>query len=202
MIVICTFFMFAFLNSQVWAITLSFTPPSSDVLVGDLISVDVVVSGLDNDPPPPLNLAAFEFDINFDNSILEFNSYALGVELGDIDSTPAEAWDMSVVEPEAGMIHFSELSWLWDLNSQPDSFTLTTLCFTGIQGGNSDLSFSNVILSDDSWPAESLDATLGTGSINVVAPVPAPSPVPEPGTLFLMATGILGLGGVIRKFKE
>ncbi len=35
--------------------------------------------------------------------------------------------------------------------------------------------------------------------INPVTPEPSPSPVPEPGTLSMMATGILGAAGAIRR---
>jgi len=90
------------------------------------------------------------------------------------------------------------VSFIWNpvfWSNQPDSFTLATISFTGISGGNSDLFFSNVLLADDLWPVGSLDATLGTGSVDV-------APVPEPATMLLFATGLAGFAGLRRKFKK
>ena len=117
-------------------------------------------------------------------------------------------WEVSPFEPaifdiasfEAMDLSFGnnlvEVSCLWDFSLQPDSFTLASLSFIGISGGHSDLLFSNVLLSDDSWPAGSLDAILGTGSVDVAAPVP------EPATLLLFGTGLAGLAGFRKKFKK
>jgi len=39
----------------------------------------------------------------------------------------------------------------------------------------------------------------GTGTINYTPPPTGPSPVPEPGTLGMMATGLIGAAGAIRR---
>lgn len=36
-------------------------------------------------------------------------------------------------------------------------------------------------------------------TFSVTAPAPAPAPVPEPGSLGLLGSGLLGLGGLIRR---
>jgi len=176
------------LNSQAWAIALSFNPSASSIGVGDSIGIDILISGLDND-----DLSAFDFDINYDDTILVFDSYALGDELGVVDpSDPwADAEDWSGGDMGGGVINLAEVSWLWDFGFQQDSFTLATVFFTGISLGTSLLSFSDVILGDD-W-GEPLSATLESGTV---------SPVPEPGTILLLSSGLLGLVGFRKKFGK
>lgn len=160
----------ALLSNQAWAIALSFSPSTSFFDVGDSIDVDIIISGMETD-----NLAEFSFDINYDDSILTFDSYVLGTELTD------PFWgqdDWSLGDRGGGIINLSELSWLMDFSSQPDVFRLATVSFTGLTLGTSSLSFSNVILGDD-W-GDPLSADLETGTV---------SPVPEPATILLLGTG-------------
>jgi hypothetical protein len=56
-------------------------------------------------------------------------------------------------------------------------------------------------------PAKSLTDLTADGTVNSTSysgtMTPAPAPVPEPATLLLMGTGLIGLGGVVRKkFKK
>jgi hypothetical protein len=66
----------------------------------------------------------------------------------------------------------------------------TTIHFNG---GSFDLSFSNVSLNTDgSWDCDQ-DKLIATVS-NIRT-----DPVPEPGTLVLLGSGLLGLGGLVRR---
>jgi len=157
--------------------------------LGDSIGVDIVISGMESD-----KLAEFDFNINYDDTILAFDSYSLGTELGVIDpSDPlAVAEDWSWGDLGGGVINLAEFSYLSDFSSQPDAFTLSTVYFTGSNLGTSLLTFSDAILGDE-W-GDSLSAGLESGSI---------SPVPEPATILLLDSGMAGLRVFGRKkFKR
>ncbi len=175
-------------GSSALAITLSFDPCDASILAGDSIDIDVVISGLEND-----DLGVFDFTVNYDSSVLEFQSYALGSGLGDISIFDASDWSSGDSVP-GGSVHLVELSWLSDLSFQQDSFTLATLSFVGTGGGNSLLSFAEVVFGNSL--GNPLFATLETGSVDVAAPVP------EPATLILLASGLLGMAGVRKKIKK
>jgi hypothetical protein len=183
----CIVSVLAVFSNQVGAIALSFNPSNSDIHVGDTVDIDIVVSSLEND-----DLAAFDFNINYDDSILTFDSYTLGIELGVVDlSDPlADAEDWSLGDLGGGAINLSEVSWLWDFSLQPDTFTLATVSFTGIGLGISSLSFSNVILGDELGTP--LSASLENGSV---------SAIPEPTTVLLLCSGLISLAGLRRKTK-
>jgi hypothetical protein len=176
-----------FSGSQAWAISLSFDPSASTFAVGDFFGLDVVISDLEND-----NLAAFDFNVNYDDAILEFDSYTLGTGLGDISLL--EAADLSGGDLGGGTINLGELSWLSDFSWQADSFILATLFFVGIDAGESLLSFSDVVLSDDLWPPAALDADLYNGFVKEVM-----APVPEPSPFLLFGGGLIGLAPGFRK---
>ena len=166
------------------AATLSFNPSDSTIGVGESVDVDIDISGLEND-----NLSAFDFTVEYDSSVLSFDSYEFGDQLGDIDNF--EAIDASQGD------NLIEVSWLGDFGFQDDDFTLATLSFTGDSVGESPLSLSDIELYDDSWPSGTLNAEPGSGYVEVTA-----AAVPIPSTVLLLGSGILGLAGFRKKCRK
>ena len=172
------------------AIYLSLEPSVSIVGIGDTFFIDVKVFELEND-----NLASFDLDVNYDNSLLEFNSYTLTQELGSFSGSIPDAEDWSLGDDGFGTVNLSVLSYLWDLSFQSDEFLLGTLSFTGTNGGIGNFGYSNVILSDD-WGDSLIPSSLDTATVSVASPVPVPS------TFLLTGLALLSFAGVRKKFKN
>ncbi len=100
------------------------------------------------------------------------------------------AMDLSFGDLGFGVINLAELSWLWDLSSQPDAFTLATISFDAIALGSTALEFSGVNLGDGE---RVLEATLGTGKVTA-------TPIPSP--LILLGSGLMGIVGFRRKKQK
>lgn len=172
-------------GTQAWATALSFDPLVSLINIGDMLEVNISISDLSGS-----YIGAFDFNVNFDDTILTFDSYILSDNLGDISLGDADDWSLG--DLGFGTVNIAELSWLWDLSFQEDSFTLATLFFTGNSAGNSELEFGFANISDD-W-GDPIVVSLGMGTIDVAAPIP------EPGTIFLLGIGLAGLAGT--KFRR
>ena len=188
----CIFLAATVFSSHAWAVSLSFSPSASTVDVGSPFILDVVISNLLN-----ADLGAFDIDVSYDPSILSFDAYALTDNLGEIALGDADDWSFG--DLGGGTVNIAELSLLWDLSFQADSFTLASLSFTSVGQGSSGLSFSNAILGD--YWGDSIPATLNVGNIEVMNSANS-TPVPEPATIFVLGTGLVGLAGVRKKFKK
>jgi len=185
--ILCTFLM---LQGQSWAVSLTFNPLDSSILIGESIDIDIVISGMEND-----DLGAFDFNVHFDDTILTFDDYVMGSELGVIAPLDplADAVDDSWGDLGGGIVNLAEVSYLWDLSSQPESFSVATLSFTAISIGTSTLVFSDSIFYPGDFWGDLLSPTLETGSVSVSAPIP------EPATLLLFGSGLLGLAALRRR---
>lgn len=152
--------------------------------VGDLITLDVWISGLDgSDTTGGADLGGFDFDVNFDGSVAgylnsTFNS-ALSADFFGLAATPGGL----------NSVNFSGVSLSFDLSGQADAFPLFSLDFSADQVGTSFLNFSNILLSD-SFAApllvDDFTATL------IIEADPITANVSEPGMLGLLMLGLMG----------
>ncbi len=176
------------------AISISFDPYDTSTLVGEQFSVDIIVDGLEND-----DLSGFEFDITFDDAILDFDFYTFGQELGSIDVSGMDAMNEAMNEAKDyslgylgnGLINLIEMSFLSDLSFQDDSFTLATLTFSGASEGRSSLDFSYNWMTDAD--GDRLNPVLRSGIVDVSA-------VPEPSAYILLGCGLIGLAGLRKRW--
>ena len=178
-----------FFSISALAITIGFEPASQIVPVGELVSVDLVISGLGDYSEP--SLGSFDLNITYDTAILDFTGYTLGSYLGDISLW--EAVDDSWGETTPGTINLAEVSLLSvsELDAlQPSSFPLATLTFDTLTIGTSSPDISITALGDAYGNPLSADVQSGTIA-----------PVPEPATFILIGFGLGGIGILRRKRK-
>lgn len=192
------------------AISLGFVPSTQTRNLGDLLSVDVVVSGLRSGVgTAPQIVSAYDLDVTYDSAILgnasvDFSPLegVLGTTVGDpfLD----DYWTGANLS--AGRIDFWALSFLFDaqlFSLQGNSVTLATLNFKAIGLGTSALT-----LDSQTYPGidiKGLNATelaldVNNGSVTVIdGGTPA---VPEPGTFLLLGGGLAGLAFWRRRIKR
>jgi hypothetical protein len=164
------------------SVELNFTPDSSTVGLGGTIIIDVTIAGLDLE-----DLGAFDFNVNYDNSILSFLGYTLGGGLGDLSND--DALDLSLGDIGFGQINLAEVS-LFGLSGQADSFVLATLTFDALAAGSAMLTFSDVVLSDATGEESIALGYSGVANANVV---------PIPGAAWLLGSGLLGLAALRKR---
>ena len=186
-----------FLTTNSQAISIGFSPVSQDVLVGELVSVDLVISGLGDGTAP--SLGAFDLDIEFDPAVLAFNSVAFGDPiLGD--QLDLMGWGSFTIfdGTTAGVVTLLEDSndEAWVLNDfQPSSFTLASLSFDTLSVGTTDLNITHIELGNADGDPVSADVT--GASVSVVSS----ASLPEPGTFFLLV-GTVAAGGYFERRRR
>jgi len=182
--VLCAFSM---QSTQIQASLISFDPSSQSVELGDSVSVDLRISGLGDD-----SLGAFDINIAFDDSILDFQSFTFGTGLdvsgfGSVNGFAVAGGDINIFE-----ISLDSPS---DLNTfQPNDFVLGSFTFDTLSIGTSTLDLTINALSDEFGFL--LEAGAASGSIKVAA-----ASVPAPAALWLFGTGLIGLIGFSRRRK-
>lgn len=168
----------------------------SPVLVNDIFTVDVLVSGLTS-PPLAANevpLQGFEFHLNYDSAVLDATS-AVG---GNILLAPTFTLP-DLTTP--GLVVFGDLS-LGDPTSTAAAGILASITFNTVGPGFSLLDLNGILDPDnplDNPNGVALTAldqvsipidTVNNGSVNFV---------PIPGAALLFGTGLMGLIGIARR---
>jgi hypothetical protein len=159
---------------------------NTDYNVGDAFSADIVISDIELDPTFQRIVGDFEFNLNFDNTIIEFVSASFGDKL-DVDPDPFWASDQSILS-SLGSVLLSEISYALDSDlffaqDGLTSFVLASIDFNVIGTGMSTVGLSNVAIGD-AYGNEFL-AVSTMGKEYTVANG-NPVGVPEPSTVFLM----------------
>jgi len=165
------------------AASLSFTPTSQSVGIGQPVTVQITVDGLGAGMAP--SVGAFDLDVTFDPAVLLPTAVDFGLLLGDPDALEA----LTSSSLSSGLIDLAEVSLLApsDLDAlQPSSFTLATLSFISLAVGTSPLAFTQAFV-DDAFAARiALDVTGGT--VDVAAP--PGGAVPMPASLVLLGAAM------------
>ena len=174
---------------------LSLDPADQNVRIGNMATVSLNISGLGSGTAP--SLGGFMLGINYNPSIVVFDSLAFGPYLGDPTLGDAA---VSFDATTAGVVKLDEVSFLSTQaldDLQGSNFMLATLIFKGLDAGTSSLLLTDVDLGDAGGvplPYEGLE----NGQITVTqGPV-----VPEPATVSLLGLGIVGFLWHARKQRK
>lgn len=142
-----------------------------------------------------LKIGAFDITVAYDPLLLAFNSATFGSYLGNPDPAANETITNSGLSISGTTAYAYEISFLDPLPTQPqDAFLLFTMNFDAIGTGTSQLTFTDVLISNDIG-GEIIPTELKAGSIDV-------NPVPEPNTLLLLCAGLGSLMVWRRKFRN
>lgn len=182
-------FLFGALPS--YALTISLTPTSQTVAVGQTIQFDLMVSGLGSGVAP--SLATYDVDISFDPGILAFTGAAFGDTVLGNQLDLFGFGSISVATSGVGTVNLFELSFddPADLNLlQSENFTLAALSFVALSPGTSALGINVNALGDafgDPLTAQQV------GAQATVSQASNSNPIPEPGGLALAMVGLFVL---------
>lgn len=139
--------------------------------LGDSIDLNIIL----NDA---LDLSGFEFDLEFDNSIISATSIVSGDVFG-LDTFSLEN------QINSNSIGFSETTLAFVGLDILSPIVLATISFNVVGVGLDSLNLKNVILSD------SFGLEIGSVSLNNASLTVSTSSVPEPNVFWLFSTGLV-----------
>ena len=162
---------------------LNIDPPAQNYGIGDIITADLKISGLQYE-----DLGAFNLNLSYDNAILDYDSYALGTGLGNV------VRDMSLADNALtpGIINLA--GYINDSGFQEDEVILATLTFIGAGAGISELSIVDSIMYSDLGSPLSLYVSPNPGFVNV-------NHAPVPAAAWLLGSGLIGLVGIRARYR-
>ncbi|MFK8015899.1 MAG: cohesin domain-containing protein [Gammaproteobacteria bacterium] len=176
---------FTLLSAPAFATFLTLSPSVTDAVNGDIVSLDLIVGDLSDGGAP--SIGAFDIDIGFDDSALDFAGVTYGSMLGDM--LTESITDTASSNGLVGLLEVSFLS-IADLDAlQGESFVLATLDFLVEDlavGASTLVSFGDTLLADAFGLALGVDMMM-----NAVIQNPNPQTVPEPPVLALCAMGVV-----------
>jgi hypothetical protein len=165
-------------------ITVSVFPSSQAVTLGSLVNVALEVAGLGAQAAP--SLGTFDLNLDFDPTILSFNSTVFGDPiLGDQLDPTGLGNTINFSSPGSGTVELFDLSLdtASQLNGlQPAAFILGSLAFDTIGAGTSPLNVTINAMGDAD--GNSLSAGIQDGSLGV-------NSAPEPRPVLLVAVAVI-----------
>jgi hypothetical protein len=175
------------LSVNTYAITIDLVPEQPAINTGNLLSIAVNISGLNENTAP--SLGVFDLDVYFDNSLFSFNSLRWGdsIKGNQLDLNGFGSLQADTIG--AGIINLFELSFddIDSLNNvQADEFTLFTLAFDAVALGIGNFSIEINQLGD----AEG--KLLVVQNVNSTQVAVNSVTVPEPSS-FLLLLGLLAI---------
>ena len=182
-----TFLLGLMLSTAVQAAIITVSPTDLVVDNGDLVGIDVNVSGLGQNAPD--SLSVYDLNLTFDTSVFQANSIVFGDDLDLLGAGSIQFVSLLALDT----INIFELSFdsMTTLNSLQDaSFNLFTVFFDAIDFGTGDFDVSVNTFGDARGDALNVDV--------VNASVQVGTPIPEPSTFWLALIPAIAAWGVSR----
>ena len=162
--------------------TLTVSPATTDTTLGQLVSLDIDVADISD-------LYAWQFDVDFDPSVLSVVGISEGAFLA---SGGATFFVPGTIDNSDGSVGFNADTLIGPLFGVDGSGTLATVEFDTIEAADSAVTLNNIILLDSNF--NNINFTSTNGSINVSVT----AAVPEPNSVALILAGACCCGLILR----